>query len=178
MQWKTKATKPIDNSIKTSPKITAMKKFILFCLTLACLTSCQQDVQFNNPSFQGLKNNNFWRASSSKAQIKDGLLIVKGYYQNEELTLSTNVTDLNTYPLGAGAASTAIYEIIDPTNIETYTTNSESGNGYIVINEYDTANKTISGTFKFNAATGSTNATAADIVNFQQGVFYKIPIQP
>ena len=155
-----------------------MKKIILFCFTLVCLVSCQQDIQFNNPSFQGLKNNNFWRASSSKAQIKDGVLTVKGYFKNEEVTLSTNVTDLNTYALGAASKNTAIFEIIDETNIETYTTNSESGNGYIIINEYDKVNQTISGTFKFNAATSSTATTAANLVNFQQGVFYKVAIQP
>lgn len=155
-----------------------MKKIILFCFALVCLLSCQQDIQFNNPSFQGLKNNKFWRASSSKAQIDNGVLTIKGFYKNEEVTLSTKLTVPNSYALGTQSENVALFEIIDKTNIDTFTTNSESGNGYIVINEYDTVNQTISGTFKFNAATSSTSATNTSIVNFQQGVFYKVAIQP
>ncbi len=155
-----------------------MKKIFLLGFLFLCLISCQQDIQTNSPSFQGLKNNNFWRATNSKAQIKEGVLLVKGFLKNEELTLSTNLTDIGSYPLGKAAKSTAIFEIIDELNIETFTTNSEKGNGFITITEYDNVNHTISGTFKFNASTGSTTANQENLVNFQQGVFYKVPIQP
>ena len=45
-----------------------------------------------------------------------------------------------------------------------------------MITEYDAVNKTVTGTFKFNAENTDDSSSASPTVNFQQGVFYKIPV--
>jgi hypothetical protein len=48
----------------------------------------------------------------------------------------------------------------------------------IVLTEYDPINRTVSGVFKFNAENSSNNPLEGTNLNFQQGVFYKVPICP
>jgi hypothetical protein len=54
--------------------------------------------------------------------------------------------------------------------------NIMGSNGEIEITEND--GKTISGKFKFNAVKNPTNPQISDILNFQYGEFYKVPITP
>lgn len=52
--------------------------------------------------------------------------------------------------------------------------NVEGSNGEIVIESF--SNNTITGTFKFNARKTNGNPNGNDLVNFQYGAFYNIPI--
>jgi hypothetical protein len=52
--------------------------------------------------------------------------------------------------------------------------NTMGSNGEIEITEND--GKTISGTFKFNAVKNGINPQITDLLNFQYGAFYKLPI--
>lgn len=56
--------------------------------------------------------------------------------------------------------------------------NTQNSNGEIKITEYDQANFTVSGTFKFNAANSNDSPFGGPILNFQYGEFYKVPIYP
>ena len=47
-----------------------MKKYFLFVIVLFTFMSCQEDVRFNNPAFQGVKDNVFWRAIQIKSNIR------------------------------------------------------------------------------------------------------------
>ena len=58
----------------------------------------------------------------------------------------------------------------------TFATGNGIGDGQIEITEYDVVNNTVSGTFKFNAENIYNNPLAGAVLNFQQGVFYKVPI--
>lgn len=52
-------------------------------------------------------------------------------------------------------------------------------NGEIEITEFDNVNMTVSGKFKFNAVkTNSNNPSGDDLLNYQYGEFYKVPIYP
>jgi hypothetical protein len=57
-----------------------------------------------------------------------------------------------------------------------FSTGSDFGDGEIVITNYDAVNKTVSGTFKFNVDNVANNPLYGSSVNFQNGFFYKIPI--
>ena len=86
-----------------------MKKYFLFIAVVFSFISCQEDVSFNNPSFQGMKNNVFWRAVDSKAFLAaDGSVIIDGYTGNEVLTLRTTSTKVQRYPLGTSNTKTAV----------------------------------------------------------------------
>ncbi len=156
-----------------------MKKYLLFVVMIFAIFSCEENISFNNPSFQGMKNNVFWRAISSKAYLSaDGSLIIEGYTGDEVLTLRTTSTTLQTYPLGTSNSKTAVYVLSNNEGVTTYVTSISIGSGQIVLTEYDAQNQTVSGTFKFNAESTGGNLSIGPILNFQQGVFYKVPISP
>lgn len=154
-----------------------MKKYLIFLMIVFSLISCEEDISFNNPSFQGMKDNMFWRAVDSKAFLAaDGSLIIEGYTGGEILTLRTTSTKAQKYPLGTSSSKTAVY-VLKNGNVEiSFATGIGIGNGEIVINEYDNVDNTISGTFKFKAENVDGNPSGGDILNFQQGVFYKVPV--
>ena len=154
-----------------------MKKYMVGLVVLFSLISCQEDVRFNNPSFQGLKDNVFWRAIQSQATIEaNGSLIIKAYTGNEVVTLKTTSTTVQTYPIGSSTSKTATYVLTDAAGTLTFSSGTGIGNGQIVITEYDNVNNTVSGTFKFNLANVFNNPLGGTTLNFQQGVFYKVPI--
>jgi hypothetical protein len=164
-----------------------MKKQVLFMIMLFSLVSCTEDVKFNNPSFQGVKDNVFWRAVDSKAsKSANGSLIIEAYSGNEVITLITpfppNTVSQEdqysyiTYFLGTSASKTATYVLTNSDDTITFSTGNGIGEGQIVITDYDEANKTVSGTFRFNAENIYNNPLAGSLLNFQQGVFYKVPI--
>ena len=151
----------------------------MFLLVVFSLISCEEDISFNNPSFQGMKDNVFWRAVDSKAFLgSDGSLIIEGYTGNEVLTLRTTSTTVQRYPLGTSNSKTAVYVLTVGADEILFTTGIDIGSGEIVITEYDSESNTISGTFKFNAQNVDRNPLVGDILNFNQGVFYKIPVSP
>jgi len=163
-----------------------MKKQFLYIIVLFAFVSCQEDVKFNNPSFQGQKDNVFWRAVDSKATLVGGILTIEGYTRNDKLTLkipspTTLVSpgDKNsyvTYFLGTSTTKTATYVLTDATSsMITFSTGLGIGDGQIVITGYDGVNKIVSGTFKFNAKNVNNNPLAGPTLNFQYGNFY-IPV--
>ena len=156
-----------------------MKKYFLITLVFFGLLSCEDDVRFNNPSFQGLKDNVFWRGVRSKATIaSDGSLLIESLIVNETISLKTAAAEPQTYFLGTSEASKAICTVTGPaTGIVTYTTGFGVGQGQIIITEYDAINKTVTGTFKFSAENTNRSSQANATVNFQQCVFYKIQVQ-
>ncbi len=154
-----------------------MKKYFLFVVVLFSLVSCEEDVHFNTSSFQGTKDNVFWRAVQSKATVaSDGSLVIEAYTGNEITTLKINETALTSYFLGVDAANMATYVLNDASGKVTFATGTDVGNGEIVLTEYDAVNHTVSGTFKFNAVNINNNPLFGEEVNFQYGVFYKVPV--
>lgn len=149
-----------------------MKKLVLYILLLFAFVSCQEEVKFNNPSFQGQKDNVFWRAIDSKATLSNNVLTIEAYTRNEKVTLKTNSKDFGPYPLGIDNLNTATYFIDDVSPKITFKTGTNKGEGEIVIEKYDAVNNTVTGTFRFNAK----NEIDGSAINFQQGVFYKVPI--
>ena len=153
-----------------------MKKLFLYITLLFALTSCQDNVTFNSPSFQGQKDNVFWRAVDSKATLASGFLTIEGLTRNEKVSLKTSSTNKGTYFLGTITSNTATYILTDTNGTITFTTGFGVGEGQIVITEYDAVNKTVTGTFKFNAENVDNNPLAGSVLNFQYGHFYKVPV--
>jgi hypothetical protein len=156
-----------------------MKKHFLFLIVLFSLFSCQEDVKFNNPSFQGMKDNVFWRAIQTTARVNSsGSLVIEAYSATEIITLKTNSAAAGTYFIGTTPTTTATYVVTDPLTKESITFSSGFGvgNGQIVITEYNQVEKTVSGTFKFNLENTFDDPLAESTLNFQNGFFYKIPV--
>jgi hypothetical protein len=161
-----------------------MKKQFLYLFLFITFISCSTDVKFNNPAFEGQKDNVFWRAVDAKASFDAssaghvGLgLRISAYTRNETLTLATVSNTPQTYFLGTSDSNAATYVLKDDTGTTiTFSTGIGIGEGEIVIEEYDAVNKTVTGTFKFNAENIYNNPLAGPILNFQYGHFYKIPV--
>jgi hypothetical protein len=65
-----------------------MKKHFLYLFLFFAFISCSDNVKFNNPAFEGQKDNVFWRAVDAKATLVDGILTIEGFTRNEKLTLT------------------------------------------------------------------------------------------
>ena len=78
-----------------------MKRILSFIAIAIVFSSCQENVKFNNPGFQGLKDDVFWRANDAFGTIDDsGKLKIQAYTEYETLTLNTNSPLVGTYVLG------------------------------------------------------------------------------
>ena len=154
-----------------------MKKYLVILIVVLAMFSCDENVSFNNPSFQGMKDNVFWRAVDSKAFLaSDGSLIIEGYTGNEVLTLRITSITAQRYALGISNSITAAYVLTNGNSEISFATGEGIGSGEIVITEFDSVNNTVSGTFKFNAENADANPLTGDVLNFQQGVFYRVSI--
>ncbi|MFH7016473.1 DUF6252 family protein [Flavobacterium sp. FlaQc-47] len=156
-----------------------MKKYCCLLITVFLFASCTEDVKFNNPAFQGLKDNVFWRAQSYKAQMQtNGVFIIEGSLGFEKVTFNIPSPSQETYILGVDNLTTASYSNTLPAQSEEFTTGENRGNGQITVTEYNVENQTISGTFKFNALNVDETDLEKTGINFTEGVFYKIPVSP
>ncbi len=155
-----------------------MKKTLYFLLLIFTVASCTDDVKFNNPAFQTLKNNVFWRAIGYKAHTgTDGITVIEGALGYEKVILQIPSTAVQTYVLGVNDVSIASYSNTLPGQQANFSTGTDKGTGQIVVTEFNTETNTISGTFKFTALNkDETDAENPKIV-FTEGVFYKIPIE-
>ena len=147
-------------------------------LLAAFVTSCEEDVKFNDPAVQALKDNEIWKASNFTAvRGGDNSLTVTATNGFEKLTLRTASVTPGEYELGVNQSSKASYVVEADGITMSYQTGTGLGDGLIKISnktrETDLERGFITGTFYFNAEDGNDN-----VVNFQQGIFYKIPIQP
>ncbi|CAA9195949.1 hypothetical protein FLACOL7796_00899 [Flavobacterium collinsii] len=154
-----------------------MKKIVSLVLLLFIVSSCSEDVKFNNPAFQSLKENVFWRATTYKATSgANGSFVIEGDLGFEKVVLKVSGSTAQTYILGRDNSTTATYLNMQDSKSSRFSTGTNKGDGQIVITEFNAENRTISGTFKFNAWNEDEKDTEKPKVSFTEGVFYKIPI--
>ncbi|KRD63114.1 hypothetical protein ASE40_04860 [Flavobacterium sp. Root935] len=154
-----------------------MKKYFYFLPLIFLLTSCTEDIRFNNPAFQTLKDNVFWRAQSYKSGTETtGIFVVEGSLGYEKISFQLPAPSQKTYILGVDDVTKATFKNTYPGQEEEFTTGEGKGSGQIIVTEYNTIDKTISGTFKFTAINVNNGAEKKEI-HFTEGVFYKIPVE-
>lgn len=164
-----------------------MKKILSFVILALALSSCSEDLKFNNEAvFQGVKDNMPWKGGDAHATVVGSTLTIQASTLIETMALKVpvpttpidpkNPATFVTYVLGTSNARTASYSITDNGNDYEYETAITVGDGEVVIKEYDGA--FVSGTFRFNANNTDPDSVAPAVVNLQSGVFYKVPIVP
>lgn len=154
-----------------------MKKFLSLLVLLVAFSSCEEDVQFNTPAVQALKDNELWKATEYKAILVGGSLTIEATNGFETVVLRTvSSTPGMSFQLGINDSNKATYSLDADGLSYDYQTGTDLGNGLIEIsdnpNETDITKGYISGTFRFNASD-----EFGEFVNFQNGFFYKVPIQ-
>ena len=154
-----------------------MKKYSLILITLITFFSCEKDVEFNNPAFEGLRNSEFlWRAASYNVSFgPNGFLTISGSNGSGDLSFTIPGASVGTYVFGNVDATQATYQENTINYATTYDGISSVvavSDGEVEIEEIDLIGKTFTGIFKFNAYDASGTRT----VNFSQGRFYKLPL--
>ncbi|MBS7787158.1 hypothetical protein KIH23_07590 [Flavobacterium sp. CYK-55] len=164
-----------------------MKKFLFLFTIIASMVSCGEDISVSNYAvFRGDKDNGAWQGGNAKAILEIGnKLTIQASTLNETVAIKIpapttpinpkNAATFVKYPLGTTLTRKAIYTFTDNSNLYTYETGIGSGDGEVVISQYD--GNTISGTFRFNAVNTDPDSLEPEMVNFQNGVFYKVPLE-
>ncbi|AXG73436.1 hypothetical protein DVK85_03990 [Flavobacterium arcticum] len=155
-----------------------MKKFLSLLVLLVAFSSCEEDIQFNTPAVQGLKDNELWKATEYRAILGGGgSLTIEATNGFETVVLKTvSSTPGMSFQLGVNEVNKATYSLNADGLSYDYQTGTDLGDGLIEISdnpiETDITKGYITGTFRFNASD-----EFGELVNFQNGFFYKVPIQ-
>ncbi len=164
-----------------------MKKILSCVLVLTVLISCGEDISVRDSAvFQGIKDNNVWEGGNAVAIVEVGnRMTIKASTLTEEMALKipkpTTIVDPRNessfirHDFGTTSTKKASYVVTDGSQVFTYETAIGVGDGEILIKEYD--GNVISGTFRFNACNTDPESSAQEIVNMQNGVFYRVPVQ-
>jgi len=154
------------------------KRLQLILLILVCI-SCSDDVQFNIPAIQGIRDGELWRATSYAADIDFGGLIIEGTNGVETLTLVCTDDGRGTYYLGGNSQSEARFVDAQGVVYSTLYAPADSlsvypSDGQIVVESFDNSvtPKPVTGTFRFNAYTSD----GLHGINFIEGHFYRVPL--
>src|SRR5210317_1301510 len=155
-----------------------MRRFILLLLVTSISLSCGDDVQFNDPALQANKDGEYWKALFYASDIDFGGFLIEGGNNFETIQLFTNNDTRGTFELGPNSQNIAIFK--DANGIVYSTANEPDpslsvypADGQIIVDDIsNTTPKTIRGTFWFNAYT----ADGLRYINFNEGVFYNIPL--
>ena len=168
-----------------------MKKIVSLLIILALFTSCEEEISSNTPAFQARKDNFMWRAQDYTANYNplDSTLVMTAYNGLEIVELSAYpviITGTGTatffenaiFELGNDENSNAFYSFADRgVNYEFETGIADVPNGEIVLeNTVNQKPGTISGKFRFDAPYIGAIPDAPERINFQNGIFYEIPI--
>lgn len=106
-----------------------MKKIVSLFLIIIAFSSCQEDVKFNTPGFQGMKDNVLWRCNNAKAYKTSGVgLKIEAFTAYEKVTLNTASFYPGTYILGTtNNNNSATYTFQNNDTDLSYATNSVPG---------------------------------------------------
>lgn len=167
-----------------------MKKIALFLLALVAFSSCEEDIQFNNPSLQVMKDNELLRVVNPHVVLNlDGSVSLTGSYGFETLILKVASPTPGTYKFGLNNSNVAYYKYEADGLVLEYSTISGVDNsqmeddlGELVIlpPTHPRASKepgTISGEFKFRGKILNSNPFGSPNIFFHQGVFYGLKVQ-
>ena len=155
-----------------------MKKVFVFILAIFSFLSCSDEIRFNSPAMQANKQNELWRSDFFAADIDNGGFIIEGRNAGETIQLITTSDTPGTFDLGLESDNVAIFVAADGTTYSTKNAPDPSiglypTSGEIIVEDIDNEDpKNIYGTFWFYAYT----ADGLNVVNFNEGVFYKVPL--
>ena len=168
-----------------------MKKIVALLMIVSVLVSCEEDISFNTPAFQARKDNFMWRAKDYTAvyDVTSNTLVLSGFVGFEKLAMTIKPVIIEgdgttaffedaTFDLANNANAIATYSYVN--NGQTYKFSSnvtDKATGEIVLkNGAIQKPGTISGTFRFDAPYIGDTPNAPERINFQEGVFYEVPI--
>jgi len=143
-----------------------MKRILGILVLITAFYSCE-NLEDNTPALQLTVDQEFIEAIDARAtENEDGSFLIQGITRVESLTLRIPSGTPGEYNLGGTSPNYATFENALG---DAYTTNPD-GSGRVIITNWDTSAKTLSGTFKFNAV-----LPERDTLFVQEGVFFQVP---
>ena len=158
-----------------------MKKSPIYVvlLTFIMLFSCEENIEFNNPSIQGNRNGDYWKAQYERVDIDFGGWLIEGGNYGETLQLVTTADTRGTFEFGGeGNVNEAIFRdsegVVYSTAFEPDPSLSVyPAEGEIEITRiWNTTPKRVFGNFWFTAY----SEDGMKSVNFNRGVIYRAPL--
>ncbi|KJJ37635.1 DUF6252 family protein [Aequorivita vladivostokensis] len=142
-----------------------MKKFLFVLFAIMSLISCE-DTQTNEVALQAKIDDRLYTSTDARAAINaDGTVTIQGFNDEESITLRLSRLDEGNFAIGEGTANQAIFEDMGG---NVYTTNP-NGEGVVTISELNETNKTLTGTFNFNAF-----LPGIDTIYVSRGTLYNV----
>ena len=142
-----------------------MKKFLFVLLATVSLISCE-DTQTNEVALQAKVDDRLYTSTDARAALnEDGTLTIQGFNDEESMTIQLSRLGEGNFTIGEGSYNYALYEDMGGS---IYTTNP-NGEGVVTISELNETNKTLSGTFNFNAF-----LPGIDTIYVSQGTLYNV----
>lgn len=160
-------------------------------MIVSVLASCEEDVSFNTPAFQARKDNFTWRANDYTAvyDVTNSTLVLTAFKGFEKITMvvtpviitggGTNSFYLDaTFGLNNNPDAIATYSYVNNGQTYFYSSDVEDmATGKVTLSNGAIQKPgTITGTFRFDAPYIGEIPNAPERINFQEGVFYEIPI--
>ena len=150
-----------------------MRKVILVLLIMFSFVSCTDDVTFNDPSFQGIKDGENWRANDARVILNaNGTMTIEAYSQFEVVKFVVSSPSKGIRKFGVNTSNVASYVATYDGITESYTTGVDVGSGELKITQSPTDTGKLSGTFKFRAV--NENGTESGFTN---RVIYNVPVK-
>ncbi|HBK84099.1 MAG TPA: hypothetical protein DDZ41_11000 [Flavobacterium sp.] len=150
-----------------------MKKIVYLLIVSITLYSCTDDVSFNSPSFQGVKDGQVWRASDARVIVnKNGAYTIEAYTQFEVVKFEISSGAVGTRIFGVSNANKVSYQTTIDGTTQSFSTGIGAGSGELKITESPAVSGKLSGTFKFIVVNSN-----GDKSGFTNGVIYSIPIK-
>ena len=152
-----------------------MNKIQYLLLIFLFFSNCENNIEDRIPAFQAYVNGNqFWEASSFSITTDISGAVISGNTFSGTIIMYIPSLEVGVNNLGSTEIANAIYQDT------TYYSTSFNGigsiaylsDGEVTIEEFNSEENTISGTFNFDAY----NETGEYNINISQGVFYRLPI--
>ena len=160
-------------------------------MIVSVLASCEEEVSFNTPAFQARKDNFMWRAKDYTAvyDATSSTLQLSAFVGFEKLIVTvapvtivgdgtTSFFQDKTFDLSNNPDAVVTYSYVNNGQTYFYATDIEDkATGEVAIkNGAIQKPGTISGSFRLDAPYVGDVPNAPERINFQNGVFYEIPI--
>jgi hypothetical protein len=143
-----------------------MKNILFVLLAVLSLISCD-DIETNDVALQANVDNDLYKSNDARAALNDdGSVTIQGFTDEQSLTLHLSRLGEGNFAIAEGRPNYAIYEDIGGS---IYTTRP-NGEGVITISEVNEANKTLTGTFNFNAF-----LPGIDTIYVSKGTLHNVP---
>ncbi len=145
-------------------------KYLLLLITTVVLFISGDNVESNSPALQANVDNILFKSTFAGADYNQAgeYFIIQGKLNDEILTLRAKYPPANVeLELGGDSENFATFE---RANGIIYTTTIDGGSGSILINEFSTSNKEITGDFNFTAV-----SVGLDTIRVSGGVFFRVP---